>query len=445
MYHTMKGMNGMIAKLKDNWIAILLTIVVVISLILSGIVWVNPYRSDHRFFGDNGTGASRQITTQSMRDIYLPTQVIKTNHDQGQHLLYGQSSNVVLTARESIEKWQLHRLTRIESGRENNYLNYLRLNNSIMLSYPSSVPMTIFNDSFNQDLNVNNMGKVNHIVIPLDRGNHINRIYLLSDDNFRVFRVKVDHANVKAIRQSLRGGSKISVDHKIFDGRPIVTYPHGVKLPDFGYQVTKINPDSVSQTLMNNSSKNSAVTTQRDNNHVIYQSGTSRRLTYDSNDGTLDYENFIGQTDHFSYQQMYGHLYNMLAGTGVPLDSLRFDSYSNRNEAITHRSFVEGFPIFNDQGYGTVQIQNNRDGAERYHFSLYSLQVPLPVKNGKTSLPSSAVVFNGLRNAGKIKDITGMRIGYEWKTNQSANTVTLTPTYYLKYRGNWENYEELIN
>ncbi len=199
----------MIAKFKDNWEAILLTVVVVISLILSGIVWVNPYRSDHRFFGDNGTSTSRQITTQSMRDIYLPTQVIKTNGDQGQHLLYGQSANTVLTARESIEKWRFHRLTRIQSGREKNYLNYLRLNNSIMLSYPSSVPMTIFNDSFNQDLNVNSLNKVDHIVIPLDTGNKISRIYLLSDDNFRAFRLKVDHANVKAIRQSLK------VDHQL--------------------------------------------------------------------------------------------------------------------------------------------------------------------------------------------------------------------------------------
>ena len=53
--------------------------------------------------------------------------------------------------------------------------------------------------------------------------------------------------------------------------------------------------------------------------------------------------------------------------------------------------------------------------------------------------------FNGLRNAGKLKEITGMRIGYDWKTNQGSNVVTLTPTYYLRYRGNWENYENLIN
>lgn len=441
----MKEMNGMITKLKDNWVAVILTVVVVISLILSGIVWVNPYRTDHRFFGDTGTSPSRQMTTQSMRDIYLPTQVIKTNSDQGQHLLYGQSQNTVLTARQSIEKWQLHRLTRIQSGRESNYLNYLRLNNSVMLSYPASVPMTIFNDSFSQNLNYNSLGKVNHIVIPLDKSNQINRIYLLSDDNYRVFRVKVDNANIKSIRDSLTGGSAISVDHKIYDGRPIVTYPHGVKLPNFSYQISKVNPDSISQTLMNNSSKKSTVTSQQENNQVIYQGGQSRRLTYDQTKGTLDYENYVGQSDHFNYRQIFGHLYNQLAGTSIPLDSLRFDSYNGKNESIIYRSFVEGFPIFNDDGYGAVQIQNNHDGAERYHFSLYSLQVPVPTKRGKTTLPSSTVVFNGLHSSRKTKEITGMRIGYQWKTDQNAKTVTLTPTYYLRYRGNWVNYEDVIN
>lgn len=435
----------MIAKIRDNWLTILLTVVVIISLILSGIVWVNPYRTDHRFFGDSTTTNSRQITTQSMRDIYLPTEVIKTDGDQGQHLLYGQERNVVLTARQSMDHWRLHRLTRIAAERPNNYLNYLRRNNTVMLSYPDSVPLTIFNDSFNQTLNYNNLGRINHIVIPLD-SNRINHIYLLSDDNYRVFDVRVDNANTKAIKRSLKGGSSISVDHKIYDGHPMVTYPHGVKLPNFGDRISKLNPDSVSQTLMNNnSSHSSSVTSERQNNNIVYQSGTSRRLTLNPSKNTMDYENYTGHSDNFNYQQIFGHLYNQLAGTMIPLDSLRYDSYNSKNQSITYRSFVEGFPIFNDNDYGTVLIQNNHDGAERYHFTLFSLQVPVPVSKKKTTLPSSAVVFNGLRNSGKSQEIKGMRIGYQWSADQTDKTVTLTPTYYLKYHGSWVNYQDLIN
>lgn len=69
----------------------------------------------------------------------------------------------------------------------------------------------------------------------------------------------------------------------------------------------------------------------------------------------------------------------------------------------------------------------------------------MPVNKKMTTLPSSAVVFNGLRNAGKNKDIKGMRIGYQWSSSQNNKTVTLTPTYYLKYHGSWVNYENLVN
>lgn len=355
----------MIAKIKTNWLAILLAVVVILSLILSGIVWVNPYRTDHRFFGDTAPASGRQITTQSMRDIYMPTEVIKTDQDQGQHLLYGQEQNVVLTARQSIGKCRLHRLTRVSAERPNNYLNYLRQNNTVMLSYPSSVPLTIFNDSFNQNLNYNNLGRINHIVIPLSHSGRINHLYLLSDDNYRVFNVRADHANVQAIKRSLKGGSSLSVDHKIYDGYPLVTYPHGVKLPNFGDRISKLNPDSISQTLMNNSSRRSTVTSERQNNQIVYRAGTSRRLTLNMNKGTMDYENYTGQADQFSYQQIFGHLYNQLAASSIPLDSFRYDSYSSKNQTITYRSFVEGFPIFNDNDYGTVMIQNNHDGAER--------------------------------------------------------------------------------
>lgn len=433
----------MMANLKNSWATIVLAIVVILSLVLSGFVWINPYRSESRFLGDSSTSSNRQVTTQSMRDIYLPTTVIHTNADQNQHLLFGQPQNTVLTARQSIEGWKCGHLTRVSSGKATNYLNYLRTNNSLMLTYPSSVPLTIFNDSFNQNLDYKTLTKINHIVIPIVSDNQINHIYLLNDDGYQVFRVRVSNANIKKIRESLSGGSKISVDHKIYHGHPLMTYPHGVKLPSFSYQISKLNPDSVSQTLMN-SSKNSSITSHRENNHILYESGTTKQLDYDTQRGTLDYENYVGHSDDLNYQQIYGHIYNLLASTSIPLDSLRFDSYSKKNAAITYRSYVEGFPIFNENGYGQVQIQNNKDGAERYHFSLYSLQVPLPNSSKKTTLPSSAVVFNGLKNTNKNK-IEGMRIGYQWKNDAKDKTVTLVPTYYIKQHGTWIDYENLIS
>lgn len=428
----------MIKRIKDNWESILLAIVVLLSLILSGIVWANPYHGEHRF-GDSNVGSTKETTTQTMRDIYLPTQVVKTNSDQAQYLLYGQKENPILTVRQVMEKWKFYRLSRVETGRESAYHNYLRTDNSLMLTYPDTVPTTILNDSFNQDLSSRNLKKINHIVIPLDSKN---QIFLLGDNGYKIYRVSVKKNNLKRIKNSLRGGSRISVDHKIINGRPIMTYPRSIKVPEYSYQVDKLNVDTLSQTLMN-SSKNSSVTRRTEGDNTVYQDGASKRMTYNSSRGTIDYESYAGKSTQYGYQQVYGHLYNLLAKTTTPLNSLRFDDYDSRTGAITYRSYVENFPIFNDNGYGTAQIQENNDGVQRYQISQYSVTVPLPTSRRKVELPSSAVLFNGLRASGKVKDMRGLRIGYQWDNSKTGPSLTLKPTYFIKYKGSWVDYTAL--
>ena len=74
-----------------------------------------------------------------------------------------------------------------------------------------------------------------------------------------------------------------------------------------------------------------------------------------------------------------------------------------------------------------------------------SLGTPLPKTAGSVTLPSTAVVFNALRANGELKAVQGIRIGYQWKTNRNATSVTLVPTYYVKIGNQWENYQVLIH
>ncbi|MCQ4947985.1 hypothetical protein NE602_27770, partial [Bacteroides cellulosilyticus] len=68
---------------------------------------------------------------QSVGDIYLPTQVILTNSDESQKLLYGQKKNLVLTLRKEMQKWQLAGFRRVARNDSSAYLNYLRNDDSI--------------------------------------------------------------------------------------------------------------------------------------------------------------------------------------------------------------------------------------------------------------------------------------------------------------------------
>lgn len=84
----------MIKKLRSNWLTIALTLVVLFSLVLSGIIWTDPfqYERPHR---ETTSTQSQQFTTQSMGDVYLPTTIVRTNNDGKQVLLYSQRANLV--------------------------------------------------------------------------------------------------------------------------------------------------------------------------------------------------------------------------------------------------------------------------------------------------------------------------------------------------------------
>ncbi len=428
----------MLNRLRNNWIGISLTIMVVLSLVLSAIVWISPYHFERR--AEEGSRSEQQTTSQSMQDIYLPSTIIHVKSDGSQQFLYDQPRNLMLTVKESLRNWQLRNGRRISSNNSGTYLSYLRRSNSLLLSYPATVPLTIFNDSFNSSLSTDRISRVNHVVLPLNDSHHI---YLLSDSHFQVYRINVRNMQVNEIKKAMRGGHQFSVDHKIVNNRPFVTYPNGIKLPEFAYRISSFNVDNVSQALMNSSRKGS-ISTQTDGDVTTYTDSPSRHLNYNHKRGTLDYEHYLGKDQHYSYQQIFGHLYDRLSKSTISMDSLRYDSYNSKSKTITYRSYVENFPVFNEDGYGEVRIQLSSEGVERYHFSRYTPQVPLPVNDHWTHLPSSAVVFNELRNNNHLKDITGLRVGYQWQSNQSDNTVMLRPTYYVHYRGNWVDYRTLI-
>ncbi|MCW3779919.1 two-component system activity regulator YycH, partial [Levilactobacillus namurensis] len=81
------------------------------------------------------------------------------------------------------------------------------------------------------------------------------------------------------------------------------------------------------------------------------------------------------------------------------------------------RSYVGGFPIFNQTENGDVRIQLTSNGLDRYYFSLYSLQVPVPTTGQKqaVTLPSSTSVLKRLKAAGyKDSKIGSIELGYEW-------------------------------
>ncbi|WP_367341467.1 YycH family regulatory protein [Limosilactobacillus sp.] len=429
----------MMKKIRTNWLGLLLAMAVIISLILSGLIWASPYANSH--VRNDANNMNKQFTAQSIGDIYLPTEIVRVNGSGNQFRMYGQHANAALTAQNTLSKWHLLHLTRVGRGDSQDYLDTLRTPHSLVLSYATPIPTSIFNQTFSQELNTNRIPQIQRIVLP---SNNQHVMYLLDDRNFQVYRVDITNNNTDKIKKLVQqsSGHQLPMDHQVVGKTLFTVYPHGVKLPVYAYQVVGQNVDNVTGNLLN--TRQSSNLNQRREGQQITYSNNGRRLTYDESTGIIDYVNYTGKDSNPSTQQLYNTVYQRLRRIGTALDCLHFDDYSRKHQQITFRSYVQSFPIFNENDYGLVQITESNQGIEHFRFSRYSLQTPLPVKESSTRLPSTASILNQLKAAGKEKQVTGLRLGYLWQTGATHHGVTLEPTYLIKYHGNWLDYHDVL-
>lgn len=424
-------------KWRTNLSIGLLTVAILISLFLSSLVWIKPYRYEHT--SEARVTKTSTTSLQSLADVYLPLTAVKTGAEREQYLLVGQPQNVALTAKETLSKRTLKSGRQVSHGNLSQYRNYLRQPKSLLLSYPSAVTITSFNTSFGQHLATDQLRLVDHLVLPLDGSN---KVYLLRDQGEVVYRYTLSKALSSRLTAALKGGKKIPVDFKQINNRILMTFPHSFKLATYAAKVGSLNVETVAQKLMN-ATKNSSLATRQEGNQLIYHNGDDRRLVYDQQKGTLTFENYLKQAWTGSSQASDRHFYRRLSQTNFPQEGVYFDAANRRQQQETYRTYVEGFAVFNDNNYGTVRIKESKSGVESMAFSRYYLQNPMPTSKGSVRLQSSTVVFNDLQAAGKLKGVRGLRVGYRWKKT-THGTVTLTPAYYVKYAGEWVAVSDLI-
>lgn len=441
----MKGMNGkMIRRIRDNWLPILLTIAVLISLVLSWFIWTNPARYERG--RESNTSSQSQLTSKSISDIFLPTQVIKTSQNGSQYLLHAKKINLVLSLKQKLSKWKLGNVNRLTTQDQKQYQKYLMQENTVALNYPSQVSTTIFNKTFNQSVNKARIKQFNRIIIPLK---DTNNIYLLSDKNLSVYRVHASkQPQYKQIKQLVnKKTEQYSVKEQVINNRFILTYPKSISMPSYSYLMSKQSANSFMTTLLNSASS-AAVTVHKKDHVTTYANGSNKRMLVNTKNGTVSYENFGSSAKNIStINGLLTKSFQQLSGIGVPLENIRYDHSNLTQKKVIYRGYVESFPIFNQTEYGAVQIKFLKSGEQKYFFSLYSLQVPVPNGTKQVELPATKTMLAQLEQVGvKTSKIKNIRLAYEWQTNKdSGMVIDLKPTYYIYYQNKWQNYSSLIN
>ncbi|KRL98230.1 YycH family regulatory protein [Levilactobacillus hammesii] len=428
-------------KITKAFLPLGLAAAVAVSVVLSAMIWTNPAQYERNRQRSSNTPTT-ELSTRPQKDVYLPTQVVYSDANGNQELLNNRKVNLTTELREALSKWQFSRVNRVRVASKNAYMKYLTRKSSLLLSYASPINVKMFNTVFGGKLN-SQATQFSRILVPLDDQDHI---YLLDDKKQDVYQVTVKSADATAIRKIMKENLfRINVTMKWLSESATAYVKNGVTVPSYSYLVNQQSTDYFTTRLLNKG-ESTNVSAKKNKDNTIYSDGASRQLTVYNKQGTALYEDYSALQSSLSFSQALKASYTVVKTIGIPMENLRYYGYSSSNSTVTYRSFVEGFPIFNQSNYGAARIQMLSQGVRRYNFSLYSLQVPVPTDKKSVTLPGTQTVIDQLVAAGYSKSkINSLQVGYQWLTSSSSDkVVNLTPTWYVHYNGSWKTYTQLL-
>lgn len=435
-------------KVRRLLLPIALTALILLSVGLSVYIWMNPSRYE-RESKVSTTSSNSTLATRTVDDIYLPTQLIRTDSNGKQALLINKNVSLVSQFKDQLSKWHAESISKVRVTSASSYKTLLNGEDSYVLNFPDSVTVSLFNTVFNQNLRSFRSSEFSRIVIPIHDTDHI---YLLNDNHHEIYSVRLRKKSLSSLDKVLAADKvkAIAVKMTYEDNATYLDYTDTIKMQQYSYLMSKSAASEIANRLLD-ADGNSTVSVHNRNGKQEYTTGSFKRMTVNPKLGTVYFEDYSdsGDTRKMSLANQLKKSYKYLVSLGVPMDNIRYYGYDSTSSSVIYRSYVEGFPIFNQTENGDVRIQLTANGLDRYYFSLYSLQVPVPTTGNKQSvtLPSSTSVLKKLIAAGyKNNKIGSIELGYQWSQNKSSKLVIdLTPTYYVYYNGSWRTYTSMLS
>jgi regulatory protein YycH of two-component signal transduction system YycFG len=428
-------------KIKTWILPSMLAIAVIVSVWLSSSIWINPAHYDR----SNQRITSSQSTSNDIKPIssvYAPTQIIETTQQKKQYVVNSQTVNLISEIANQTKNYQGAKMEQLD-GNQKDYLNLLNMNNSVALNYPDSISLKIVSNYFNNHFDSLSNVLLNHIVIPFDGSNDL---YLLGDNRNKIYRIHVKDNHSDEIKNLIAHDvHKIPVQISMRNQVSFVNYRHAFSMPQYGYLISKASQNYYVTRLLSDAQD---VSVKRHRTSTVYNDESSRQITFYNNGEVNYYDSHPGNISTNMTQFLitsYDHISKILLNDN--LANVRFFNYDADASRVTYRKYVEGFPIFNQNQYGDIQMRLVDNTSLKYNFSLKSLQIPVPMGRKNIMMPSTKQVLTRLKAYGyNVNNVKGVELGYQWSDVKSSDIlVVLEPAWYINYGGRYINYNQMLN
>jgi regulatory protein YycH of two-component signal transduction system YycFG len=421
----------------ENLKSIILTILVLVSVLLTWNVWT--YQPNYETI-DNGNSYDISISDKkTVKDLIKPYKVFYHQKDA----TYGtMSEDEIDRLDKEIGSWSVYDLRNISDGLSwKEFKELVHGQDKVEIEFPDVVPFEVYKNLINFDDKNIPTSSFNRIVIDLKPTNKENSsIYFVSYDDRLVYE---SHVNSSVIAKFQNEFAKPAIKYDSYfpyevSGKRILYMPKNPsKMVGYKYFYNEINPEKFENALFNDPS---FVKKDELSDGEEYTDG-SRLMNVDADKKMVTYVDPAEESESVrASSDLIKQSIDFVNAHGGWTDHYRYFNVTNVDQQISYRLFMQGIPVFSEDGTAEILQYWGREKIYQYIRPLIALDVPVPSETKEVQLSSGYSVIDYLTSNKNFKPDLLEDLVYGYKLSQDpdkAIIISLDPSWYYKYGGSW--------
>ncbi|MGG1481982.1 two-component system activity regulator YycH [Bacillus smithii] len=425
-------------KKYENIKSVILAVLVVASAILTWNIWT--YQPDYETINNHYLYEVEISENRDASSLIKPVKIIF--HKEGAH--YGTvNERDIDTMMKELMKWKFYDFRNV--SRYFNQKELQRLvngNGRVDIEYSAQVPLKMYQNVLHfEDKKLPN-GTFDHIILnDMNTAGSEATVYFVSVHNKAVYKTTIASSQLKEWKKIYLTKVNDKKEYSAYKFKTGTVYLPKEKTTMIRY---KYIPDFIETEKFKDAlfSDPHFVKKNVNSEGEEYTDGSSlMRVNYTNN--MMFYVNPAQEAElgHISdLNDLMGKSIQFVNEHGGWTDKYRYFDSDLKESKIVYRLFVNGYPVFNENGMAEIQQYWGKEKIYKYERPYFTLNISLPSETVEITLPSAQEALDFLSKQPDFNPdlLEDMEIGYQLiRSPQTPKILILEPAWYYKYGESW--------
>lgn len=419
-------------KFSNVIIRVGLIVTVLLSIVLSFIIWSNNQSFDNRSDRTKNVVVSKDAST-AINNAYLPTEVLYRDNNDRMMQIYDKTRNIPLELSKKFGKISLSNVSSY-SRNPNRYTAMLANSKYLQLVYPDKVTLGTFAKVSKIAGKITKEKRlINRIFVPISGKG---KLYFGDDETSKLYITDISSNPIKGLQQIINtANQKIKVELRRVGTEYTPFYTEDTQVGVYSYLITKQSENFFVSKLLGVTN----VDSKESSGIATYSTGPYQKVIVNRDKNIFSYSTFEDNTVPRNTAQLFEQSSSYLLKSGLTVKDMRY--FENKDNTLSYRYYFEGLPVFLESDNSAAISIGYSSSVTIMIFKNIIFQIPIPVDGRTSTIPATETLVKEINEKG-VHDNEIQRIELGLKLvhdKENTDLVDLVPTMYFKIFGEWKD------